>query len=85
MSDVYLVARGSRVAVVAGQELALGAGDMLVVEPGEDHTFVSSSQDYLHFVLQAPFVKGDKVEVKNVSRTAAHDQARRSTAQKSDS
>ena len=36
---------------------------MLVVQPGESHTFVSSSEDYLHFVIQAPFVGGDKTAV----------------------
>lgn len=39
---------------------SLQAGDLLVVEPGELHTFVDSSDDYLHFVVQAPFVNGDK-------------------------
>jgi mannose-6-phosphate isomerase-like protein (cupin superfamily) len=63
MCEVYLVARGRSVALVVGKELSLTAGDMLVVEPGEDHTFLSSSEDYLHFVVQAPFVKGDKVEL----------------------
>ena len=38
-------------------------GDCLVVEPGEDHTFVSSSDEYLVFVVQTPFVKGDKIEL----------------------
>jgi hypothetical protein len=33
---------------------------MLIVEPGETHTFIDSSDDYLHFVIQAPFVKDDK-------------------------
>lgn len=32
------------------------AGAMLVVKPGEVHTFLASSEDYLHFVVQAPFV-----------------------------
>ncbi len=61
MNEVYLVARGSSVAVIAGHTLRLTAGDMLVVEPGEEHTFVESSADYLHFVVQTPFVAGDKV------------------------
>jgi mannose-6-phosphate isomerase-like protein (cupin superfamily) len=61
MYEIYLVARGRSTAVVAGRTVELGAGDMLVVEPGEDHTFLNSSTDYLHFVVQAPFVKGDKV------------------------
>jgi hypothetical protein len=33
---------------------------MLVVEPGERHTFIESAHDYLHFVVQAPFAPGDK-------------------------
>lgn len=60
MYEVYLVARGESVAVVDGQRVPLRAGDMLLVEPGEAHTFSSSSQDYLHFVVQTPFVPGDK-------------------------
>jgi mannose-6-phosphate isomerase-like protein (cupin superfamily) len=60
MYEVYLVARGSSVAMVAEREIRLGPGDMLVVEPGEPHTFLSSTEDYLHFVVQAPFQAGDK-------------------------
>jgi quercetin dioxygenase-like cupin family protein len=60
MNEVYLVARGTSIAEVAGREIHLGVGDMLVVEPGEPHTFVTSSDDYLHFVIQTPFVSGDK-------------------------
>ena len=63
MNEVYLVAHGTSVAVVAGREVRLVAGDVLVVEPGEDHTFLSSSEDYLHFVIQTPFVAGDKVSL----------------------
>jgi mannose-6-phosphate isomerase-like protein (cupin superfamily) len=43
MNEIYLVARGSSVAVVTGQTVRLTAGDMLLVEPGESHTFVESS------------------------------------------
>ena len=60
MHEVYLVARGTSVAVVDGQHVALQAGDLLLVEPGEAHTFVESSDEYFHFVVQAPFVAGDK-------------------------
>ncbi len=63
MYEIYLVARGESTAVVAGQRIELVAGTMLVVEPGEAHTFVDSSEDYLHFVVQAPFVEGDKVDL----------------------
>lgn len=42
------------------KRVRLQAGDMLVVEPGERHTFIESAHDYLHFVVQAPFAPGDK-------------------------
>jgi mannose-6-phosphate isomerase-like protein (cupin superfamily) len=60
MYEIYLVARGASRAVVNGQEVSLKAGDILVVEPGEVHTFTDSSADYLHYVIHAPFVEGDK-------------------------
>ena len=63
MNEIYLVARGESVAEVAGQEVRLTVGDMLVVEPGEAHTFISSSEDYLHFVIQTPFVGADKIRL----------------------
>jgi mannose-6-phosphate isomerase-like protein (cupin superfamily) len=60
MYEVYMVAVGSSTAVVNGSRVALAAGDMLVVEPGEEHTFTESSPDYLHYVVQTPWLKGDK-------------------------
>lgn len=60
MCKVYLVARGTSTMEVGDETLALTVGDMVVVEPGELHTFTASSADYLHFVVQAPFVQGDK-------------------------
>jgi mannose-6-phosphate isomerase-like protein (cupin superfamily) len=61
MNEIYLVARGTSQAQVGAHTVELQAGDVLVVEPGEEHTFNWSSEDYLHFVVQAPFVVGDKV------------------------
>lgn len=61
MFEIYLVARGTCTAVVNQQAIQLQAGDMLVVEPGETHTFSHSSPDYFHFVIQTPFVPGDKI------------------------
>jgi quercetin dioxygenase-like cupin family protein len=63
MYEIYLVARGSSTARVADQDVRLAPGDMLVVEPGEAHTFLDSTEDYLHFVVQAPFIAGDKVDL----------------------
>jgi mannose-6-phosphate isomerase-like protein (cupin superfamily) len=60
MYEIYFVARGTSLAVVDGQPVELRIGDLLVVEPGESHTFTDSSDDYLHFVVQTPFVAGDK-------------------------
>jgi quercetin dioxygenase-like cupin family protein len=63
LREVYLVARGSSKIIVDRQEITLNAGDVLVVEPGEVHTFVSNTPDYFHFVLHCPPVRGDKVLV----------------------
>lgn len=60
MNEIYLVARGWSTAVVGDKTVQLKTGDMLLVEPGEAHTFTASSSDYLHFVIQTPFVPGDK-------------------------
>lgn len=70
MYEVYLVASGISLAVVDGVELPLQAGDILVVEPGEAHSFRHSSPDYFHFVLQTPFVPGDKQLI--AARPAPH-------------
>ena len=63
MYEIYLVAQGTSTAIVNGKAVALTAGDVLVVEPGEVHTFTASSADYLHFVVQTPFVADDKVSM----------------------
>ena len=61
MFEIYFVAKGRSTAVVNQQSLLLKAGDILVVEPGESHTFSASSNDYFHFVIQTPFLPGDKI------------------------
>jgi len=60
ITEVYLVARGSSVIRVGRESIALEAGDMIMVEPGEPHTFVSSSPDYFHFVLHVRGLQGDE-------------------------
>ena len=63
LREVYLVAGGSSVIVVDDVRVTLRAGDVIVVEPGEIHTFVESTRDYFHFVLHCPAEGGDKVLV----------------------
>ena len=63
MYEVYFVARGESTAMVEGATIHLRAGDMLAVEPGEAHTFITCTDEYLHFVIQAPFVHGDKTDL----------------------
>jgi mannose-6-phosphate isomerase-like protein (cupin superfamily) len=65
MYEVYLIARGWSIAVVKGEQIRLAPGDVLVVAPREVHTFLYSSDDYLHFVIHTPFVEGDKHSVSN--------------------
>jgi quercetin dioxygenase-like cupin family protein len=60
MYEIYLVAKGTSTALVNGETVTLQPGDILIVEPHEIHTFTQSSPDYLHFVVQAPFVAQDK-------------------------
>lgn len=61
--EVYLVARGSSTIVVNDATVVLHPGDVLVVEPGEVHTFVQNTAEYFHFVLQWPALGNDKVPV----------------------
>jgi quercetin dioxygenase-like cupin family protein len=63
LREVYLVARGSSKMIVAGEEIVLNAGDVIVIEPGEPHTFTWNTEDYFHFVLHCPMIRGDKVLV----------------------
>lgn len=58
LTELYLVARGTATARVEGETIALVAGDLLIVEPGEAHTFLDSSADYLHFVIHVPEATG---------------------------
>ena len=61
MHEIYLVPEEQAGRSLVTKRSSLGVGDVLVVEPGETHTFLDSSTDYLHFVVQTPFVPGDKV------------------------
>jgi len=60
ITEIYLVGRGSSQVRIEQQTVTLMAGDLLVLEPGEAHTFLSSSPDYFHFVLHIPGLAGDE-------------------------
>jgi len=62
VTEIYLVAKGASSVRVEAETLELTAGDMLIVDPGEAHTFLSSSQDYLHFVVHVPGLSGDEAQ-----------------------
>jgi len=68
--EIYLVAKGSSTIVVGDLPTTLHAGDVLVVEPGEVHTFVENTPGYFHFVLHCPPIKDDKVDVLYVRNAA---------------
>ena len=60
ITEIYLVARGRSSVRVEAETLELAAGDALIVAPGEAHTFLGSSDDYLHFVVHSPGLAGDE-------------------------
>ena len=60
MFEIYLVARGSARIRVDDIVYELRAGNIAVVEPGEVHVMLDGTDDYRHFVIQTPFVAGDK-------------------------
>jgi mannose-6-phosphate isomerase-like protein (cupin superfamily) len=62
ITEVYLVAQGTAQIRVENHTIALQAGDILVVEPGEAHTFLDSSTDYYHFVLHTPGLTAEAVK-----------------------
>ena len=71
ITEIYLVARGTSKIRVDQKTIELQPGDMISIEPGEAHTFLSSSADYFHFVIHTPGMSGDaaKAEKSAVQRT----------------
>ena len=59
MTEIYMVARGSAQVRVEQQTVTLNKKDVLVIAPGEAHTFLSTSPDYFHFVIQSPALQGE--------------------------
>ena len=66
MTEIYLMARGTAVMRVEQETVALVQDDVVVIEPGEAHTFLSSSPDHFHFVIQTPGLTGDAAKADKV-------------------
>lgn len=54
ITEIYLVASGTAEVRVERETIVLAAHDVLVVAPGEAHTFLASSPGYFHFVVHVP-------------------------------
>jgi mannose-6-phosphate isomerase-like protein (cupin superfamily) len=67
VTEIYCVACGMVQIRVEEDTVVLSEGEMIVVEPGEAHTFLSSSPDYFHFVLHVPGLEGEKAQLDKVS------------------
>ena len=67
LTEIYLIAHGTSVMRVEQDTVTLGPGDMIAVEPGEAHTFLSSSSDYLHFVIHTPGLQGEEARAEKAN------------------
>ncbi len=65
-TEIYCVARGTAHVRVETETFVLHAGSLLIVEPGEAHTFLSTSPDYLHFVMHTPGLASEAAEADKV-------------------
>ena len=71
IAEIYLIARGTSQLRVALETVQLEAGDIVVIEAGEAHTFIESSADYFHFVLHTPGLAGDQARAEKHPVTRA--------------
>ena len=58
VTEIYMVAQGTSRLRVEQETVRLKAGDVMVIDPGEAHTFLSSSLGYFHFVAHVPGLTG---------------------------
>lgn len=61
-----MVARGRAIVRVERESIALQAGDVLIVEPGEAHTFLQTSPDFADFVVQTPGLPAEQARADKV-------------------
>ena len=67
ITEIYLVARGASQLRVEQTTVELSAGDAVIIEPGEAHTFLWSSSEYLHFVIHTPGLAGRHAQSEKVA------------------
>ena len=67
MTEIYLMARGTAEMRVETETVFLSEGQVIAIEPGEAHTFLSSSPDHLHFVIHTPGLEGDEARADKVA------------------
>jgi mannose-6-phosphate isomerase-like protein (cupin superfamily) len=67
LTGVYMVGRGTSEIRIEETTVTLEVGDVIVVEPGEAHTFLSSSPDYFHFVAHVPGLPAEEVRAEKLS------------------
>ena len=66
MTEIYLMARGTATMRVERETIELLQNQVIVIEPGEAHTFLSSSPDHFHFVIQTPGLYGERAKADKV-------------------
>ena len=66
MMEIYSIACGTVEMRVDMQTIVLTEKDVILVEPGEAHTFLSSSPDHFHFVIQVPGLVGEEAKADKV-------------------
>ena len=62
MTEIYFMARGTATMRVEDETVEMVQDQVLVIEPGEAHTFLSSSSDHFHFVIQTPGLYGEQAQ-----------------------
>jgi quercetin dioxygenase-like cupin family protein len=65
-TEIYMVARGQVEVRVEQETVRLSQNDVLVIEPGEAHTFLAASPDYFHFVVHSPGLPDGEAQVDKV-------------------
>jgi mannose-6-phosphate isomerase-like protein (cupin superfamily) len=66
MTEIYFIGRGTAAVRVERETVVLEQDQVLVVEPGEAHTFLSSSPDHFHYVIQTPGLQGEQARADKV-------------------